>query len=321
MSRVLVFCETEGGAVRKGSRQAIGAARRLGAQKVEVLLIGKDGEAVASKLGALGVSRAIVVPYEGDYSTAVWAAAAAQAVGDGDCLFLASNTAIARDFTPRLGGKLGCPQAADITELSGAPGSVQLRRPIYAGKAFEDLKSDAKRLILTLRPNAFAEEPETGGGAPEVTKQAAPDVPANLQTKVREVLKSEKDEIDLTEADVIVSGGIGVGGPEGFEKIKPLCKALGAALGASRAAVLAGWISPEHQVGQTGKTVSPQLYIALGISGAIQHRAGMSSSKCIVAVNKDEQAPIFEIADYGIVADLFQVLPPLLEAVKKIKAD
>jgi electron transfer flavoprotein alpha subunit len=321
VSRVLVFCETDGDSVRKGSRQAIGAARRLGAQKVEVLLIGKDGESVVPKLGALGVSRAIVVPYEGDYSTAVWTAAAAQAVGDGDCLFLASNTAIARDFTPRLGGKLGCPQVTDITELSGSPGSVQIRRPIYAGKAFEDIKSESKVLILTLRPNAFAEEAEvSGGAAPEVTQQSAPEVPANLQTKVREVLKSEKDEIDLTEADVIVSGGIGVGGPEGFDALKPLCKELGAALGASRAAVLAGWISPDHQVGQTGKTVSPQLYIAMGISGAIQHRAGMSSSKCIVAVNKDEQAPIFEIADYGIVADLFQVLPPFLEAVKKIKA-
>lgn len=322
MSRVLVFCETDGDAVRKGSRQAIGAARRLGAQKVEALLIGKDADAAVPKLGALGVTRAIVVPHDGDYSTAVWTAAAAEAVGDGDCLFLASNTAIARDFTPRLGGRLACPQVTDITELSGAPGSVEIRRPIYAGKAFETIKSDSKVLILTLRPNAFAEEADVAGGAaPEVVKQAAPSVPANLQTKVREVLKSEKDEIDLTEADVIVSGGIGVGGPEGFEKIKPLCKELGAALGASRAAVLAGWISPEHQVGQTGKTVSPQLYIALGISGAIQHRAGMSSSKCIVAINKDEQAPIFEIADYGIVADLFQVVPSFLEAVKKIKSN
>lgn len=320
MSRVLVFCETDGDAVRKGSRQAIGAARRLGAEKVEVLLVGKEAEAAVPKLGALGVTRALVCPYEGDYSTAVWTAAAAEAVGEGDCLILASNTAIARDFTPRLGGRLGCPHVTDITELSGSPGSVEIKRPIYAGKAFEDLKSEAGVLILTLRPNAFAEEAEAGGGEPEVTNLSVPEVADNLQTKVREVLKSEKDEIDLTEADVIVSGGIGVGGPEGFDTLRPLCKELNAALGASRAAVLAGWISPDHQVGQTGKTVSPQLYFALGISGAIQHRAGMSSSKCIVAVNKDEQAPIFEIADYGIVADLFQVVPPFLEEVKKIKS-
>lgn len=320
MSRVLVFCEADGDTVRKGSRQAIGAARRLGAEKVEVLLIGKDVAAVVPTLGALGVTRAIVVAYDGDYSTAVWTAAAAEAVGDGDCLFLASNTAIARDFTPRLGGRLGCPQVTDITEMSGSVGAVEIQRPIYAGKAFEDIKSESGKLILTLRPNAFAEEADAAGGEPEVASQAAPEVPANLQTKVREVLKSEKDEIDLTEADIIVSGGIGVAGPEGFDTLRPLCKELGAALGASRAAVLAGWISPDHQVGQTGKTVSPQLYFAMGISGAIQHRAGMSSSKCIVAVNKDEQAPIFEIADYGIVADLFQVVPPFLEAVKKIKA-
>lgn len=320
MSRVLVFCETEGGAIRKGSRQALSAAKTLGADSVDALLIGSDAASCAGAVAPYGVSKAIVVPCEGAYSTAAWTAAAAEAVGDGDCIILASNTAIARDFTPRLGGRLGCPQVADITELSGGPGALEIKRPIYAGKAFETIKSEASQIILTLRPNAFAEDSSANGSEPEVVTQAAPEVPANLQTTVREVLQSEGGEIELTEADVIVSGGIGVAGAEGYDTLRPLCKELNAALGASRAAVLAGWISPDHQVGQTGKVVSPQLYVACGISGAIQHRAGMSSSKVIVAINKDPQAPIFEIADYGVVDDLFKILPPFTEAVKKIKS-
>lgn len=319
MSRILVYCETEGSSIRKGSRQAIGAARALGPDSVEALVIGKDASGAAGALGALGVSKVLACNYDGDYSTAVWTAVAAEAMGEG-CLVLASHTAVARDFIPRLGGRIGCPQVADIIELSGSVGAVELKRPIYAGKAFETIKSESASLILTLRPNAFAEPGDVNGSEPEVSEIAVPDIPENLQTKVRETVRPESKEIDLTEADVIVSGGIGVGGPEGFDFIRPLAEALGAGLGSSRAAVLAGWISPDHQVGQTGKIVSPQLYIALGISGAIQHRAGMSSSKVIVAINKDEQAPIFEIADYGVVGDLFKVMPSFLEEVKKIKA-
>jgi electron transfer flavoprotein alpha subunit len=306
----------DGGEVRKGSRQALGAARRLEGVSVEALVVGADAESVAPKLGAHGVVKVHAVNYNGAYSTEVWTDAAAKAIGEGDAIFLASHTAIARDFTPRLGARMNCPQATDLTELGGAPGALNMKRPIYAGKAIETLECAAKRVVLTLRPNAFAEEATAGGGAPEIVKIE----PAAPKTKVRETIQTEKGEVELTEADVVVSGGIGVGGPEGYDALRPLCKALGAALGASRAAVLAGWISPDHQVGQTGKTVSPQLYIACGISGAIQHRAGMSTSKCIVAINKDAQAPIFEIADYGIVADLFKVVPPLTEAVAKIKS-
>lgn len=299
----------------------MGAARRIAGAQIEALLIGKDAATVAAKLGEFGVKRAIVVNYDKDYSTAVWSAAAVTAAGSGDCLFLASHTAIAKDFAPRVAARLGAPHMADVIEMSGTLGALEFRRPIYAGKAFEQVKTAEKRVVATLRPNAFAEEGSIAGApAPEIVTQAPPDPQASLLTVIKEVLKSASKEIELTEADVVVSGGIGVGGPEGFEFLRPLCKELGAALGSSRAAVLAGWISPDHQVGQTGKTVSPQLYIACGISGAIQHRAGMSSSKVIVAINKDPQAPIFEIADYGIVGDLFQVVPPLLEAIKKIKA-
>lgn len=323
MSRVLVYCEIQDGNIRKGSRQALSAARTISGAQIEALIIDKDGAGIASsKLGGYGVTKAFIVAYDGAYSTAVWTAAAAQAVGSsGGCIFLASHTAIAKDFTPRLGAKLGCPQISDCVEMSGSIGSIEFLKPIYAGKAFEKLKTDVSVVIATLRPNAFAENSATNGAsAPQIVTQETVDPPAGQKTVVRETLKPQSKEVELTEADIIVSGGIGVGGPEGFEFLRPLQKALGAALGSSRAAVLAGWIPQSFQVGQTGKTVSPQLYIACGISGAIQHRAGMSSSKVIVAINKDPQAPIFEIADYGIAADLFKVVPPLTEAVKKIKA-
>ncbi len=319
MSRVLVFCETDEHGIRKGSRQALGAARRIPGAQVEALIIGKNAGAHAAKLGELGAKKAIVVACDQDYSTAIWTAAANQAVGAGDCIVLASHTAVTKDFAPRLAARLGCAHIADAIEITGQAGALEFRRPIYAGKAFEQVKVSEGRVVATLRPNAFAEEAAAGGTA-EVVNQAAPNPEASLATVIKETIKAASDEIELTEADVIVSGGIGVGSAEGFNFLKPLCKELGAALGASRAAVLAGWIAPDHQVGQTGKTVSPQLYIACGISGAIQHRAGMSSSKVIVAINKDPQAPIFEIADYGIVGDLFQVVPPFLEAVKKIKS-
>ena len=321
MCRVLVFCETDEHGIRKGSRQALGAARRIGGAQVEALLIGRNATALVPKLGELGVKKAIIVACDQDYSTALWTAAAAVAAGSGDCILLASHTAISKDFAPRLAGRMGCAHVADAIEIAGVPGGLEFRRPIYAGKAFEQVKCTEGRVVATLRPNAFAEEALVAvAAAPEIVNQAAPDAQASLMTVIKETIKAAGEEIELTEADVIVSGGIGVGGPEGFNFLKPLCKELGAALGASRAAVLAGWIAPDHQVGQTGKTVSPQLYVACGISGAIQHRAGMSSSKVIVAINKDPQAPIFEIADYGIVGDLFQVIPPFLEAVKKIKA-
>jgi electron transfer flavoprotein alpha subunit len=323
VSKVLVFCEVQEGAIRKGSRQALTAARKIQGAEVEALIIDKEAASIAgSKLGGYGVKRAHAVNYDGAYSSAVWAAAAQQAAGGGDCIVLASDTAIAKDFAPRLGARLNCPQVSDVIDLSGSVGALEITRPIYAGKAFEKLKTASKTVVATLRPNAFPDEPSTNGSSgPEVATLAATEPPANQKTVVREVLKPQSTEVELTEADVIVSGGIGVGGPDGFEFLRPLQKELGAALGASRAAVLAGWIPQSHQVGQTGKTVSPQLYVACGISGAIQHRAGMSSSKVIVAINKDPQAPIFEIADYGIAADLFKVVPPFIEAVKKIKSN
>jgi electron transfer flavoprotein alpha subunit len=196
-------------------------------------------------------------------------------------------------------------------------GTLTATRPVYSGKAFATLDGAGKPTVVTLRPNVFAAE--TVGGAAEI--EALQAVPGEIRAVVKEILAKESGELDVAEADVIVTGGRGIKGPENFALIHELAKLLGAAVGASRAVVDAGWIEHSHQVGQTGKVVSPSLYIACGVSGAIQHLAGMSSSKIIVAINKDAEAPIFKVADYGIVGDLFQVVPALIEEVRKLKAE
>ncbi len=198
-------------------------------------------------------------------------------------------------------------------ELDGETFSV--RRPVYSGKAITTADTAGNTpQVISLRPNVFAAEESAGAG--EVV--ALDGLSLSIRAVVKELLEAEGGELDVAEADVIVSGGRGIKGPENFALIKSLADALGGAVGASRAAVDAGWIEHSHQVGQTGKVVSPSLYVAAGISGAIQHLAGMSSSKVIVAINKDPDAPIFKIADYGIVGDLFDVIPPMVDAIKAL---
>ncbi|MFN7975922.1 MAG: electron transfer flavoprotein subunit alpha/FixB family protein, partial [Acidobacteriota bacterium] len=201
---------------------------------------------------------------------------------------------------------------------SMASGKLQVVRPVYAGKAYATVAFNAPIAMATLRPNVFAADKPDGSRPCEVVAVAAT-LPAP-RASVRELVSSGGGAVELTEAEIVVSGGRGLQGPENFALIEKLASVLGAAAGASRAIVDAGWIDHHHQVGQTGKTVSPNLYIAVGISGAIQHLAGMSSSKVIVAVNKDADAPIFKIASYGIVGDLFQVVPPLTEELRKLRA-
>ena len=207
---------------------------------------------------------------------------------------------------------------ADCIGFKIDDGTLVLKRPIYAGKAIATVKAKALPVMASMRPNVFPPAAE-GASSAAVEKLALPSV--NARSKVVEKVKKEAVAVDLSEAKVVVSGGRGAKNAEGFDAIRQLANTLGAAVGASRAAVDAGWIDYSTQVGQTGKTVAPSLYIALGISGAIQHLAGMSSSKVIVAVNKDPDAPIFKVADYGIVGDLFEVVPVMNEEFKKVLSE
>jgi electron transfer flavoprotein alpha subunit len=220
-----------------------------------------------------------------------------------------------RDLAPTVAARLGVGAIPDAVGLALDGETFSVRRPVYSGKAITTVTTAGNTpQVISLRPNVFAAE--EAGGAGEVV--ALDGLSLSIRAVVKELVEAAGGEIDVAEADVIVSGGRGIKGPENFALIKSLADALGGAVGASRAAVDAGWIEHSHQVGQTGKVVSPSLYVAAGISGAIQHLAGMSSSKVIVAINKDPDAPIFKVADYGIVGDLFDVIPPMVEAIKAL---
>jgi electron transfer flavoprotein alpha subunit len=236
-------------------------------------------------------------------------------------VILFAATSMGKDLAPRLAAKLGVSLASDCTQTATDNGKLEIVRPIFAGKAFASFTFKTSPQIATLRPNVFPlAEPIDGQG--ETVKKEVVIAEDQVKDKVIEVLKAEGAELDVTEADIVVTGGRGMKGSENFDLLRDLTSILPhSALGASRSAVDAEWIDHQHQVGQTGKTVSPNLYMAFGVSGAIQHMAGMSSSKYIVAVNKDPEAPIFKVADFGIVGDLFQVIPPLKEELKKILSE
>ncbi|HVN74683.1 MAG TPA: electron transfer flavoprotein subunit alpha/FixB family protein [Thermoanaerobaculaceae bacterium] len=323
MACILVFIEQRNGSIRKASLEALSEARRLASGagwSVCAVVAGHGVAAKAAELGAWGAGRAYVAEEErfARYSSEGYAAvvrAAAEKCAP-VAVFMAA-TALGRDLSGRVAARLGWGCFADVTKLAVDGGTVKAIRPVYSGKALASVDGAGKPVVVTLRPNVFPAE--SAGGAAEV--EPLPVVPAEIRAVVKEILAKEGGELDVAEADVIVTGGRGIKGPENFALIRDLAKVLGAAVGASRAVVDAGWIEHSHQVGQTGKVVSPSLYIACGVSGAIQHLAGMSSSKVIVAINKDPEAPIFKVADYGIVGDLFQVVPALTEEVRKLKAE
>jgi len=231
-------------------------------------------------------------------------------------VLILSNTALGKDLAPRLSVKLDAGCAVDCVKLNLSGNDIILTRPTYAGKALIDVKLLSTNKVITIRPNVFKAQVVENSAPVEIIVKEISQV--NLKSKVTSFKKSE-GKLDVAEADIIVSGGRGMKGPENFHLIKELAEALGAAVGASRAVVDAGWRPHNEQVGQTGKTVSPTLYVACGISGAIQHLAGMSSSKYIVAINKDKDAPIFNVADYGITGDLFEIIPALTSEIKKVK--
>jgi electron transfer flavoprotein alpha subunit len=227
-----------------------------------------------------------------------------------------SNTSLGRDLAPRTSIKLYAGCLMDCISLHNVNGELIALRPVYAGKAILEAKINSEVKIFTIRPNVFKVKVSEDKNEAEIEIKEVSN--PNLKTKVIALKKSE-GKLDVAEADIIVSGGRGLKGPENFKLIEELADVLGGAVGASRAVVDAGWRNHGEQVGQTGKTVSPKLYIACGISGAIQHLAGMSTSRYIVAINKDKDAPIFNIADYGIAGDLFEIIPALTEEIKKIK--
>ena len=231
-------------------------------------------------------------------------------------IIILSNTALGKDLAPRLSIRLDAGCVVDCIKVNVSGSELTFTRPAYAGKAIIDVKLLSNKKVITLRPNVFKAQVLDNPSPAEVVVKEVSNV--NLKSKVSSFKKSE-GKLDVAEADIIVSGGRGMKGPENFHLIEELSDALGAAVGASRAVVDAGWRPHSEQVGQTGKTVSPTLYVACGISGAIQHLAGMSSSKYIVAINKDKDAPIFGVADYGITGDLFEIIPALTAEIKKLK--
>ncbi|MBP8985551.1 MAG: electron transfer flavoprotein subunit alpha/FixB family protein [Syntrophobacterales bacterium] len=323
---VWIVAEQRDGALRKVSYELASTARKLADQlgdEVGAVLVGGPGtEALAAQLGKYGVDKVYVAedpalePYTTDaHSQAV--AAAVKAYDPAILLFAASVQG--KDLSARLVGKLATGMATDCTDIKIVDGKMVAVRPMYAGKCYGEVVVEGTPQMASLRPNVFpvVENPKNA----EIIKFNPGLDPALLKTKVLEVAKDTGGTIDVSEANIIVSGGRGMKGPENYVILEELAGLLKGAVGASRAAVDAGWRPLKDQVGQTGKTVSPNLYIACGISGAIQHLAGMSSSKYIVAINKDPEAPIFQKADYGIVDDLFKVVPEVTKEVKKLLAE
>jgi len=320
MASILVFIEQRNGQIRKASLQALSEARRLAAGKgweVAAVLPSAGIPDATVTLGAHGAAKVMLADdpklelYSAEGYTSVAVKAAAELSPEA---ILVAATAMGRDLAPRLAARLGVGALADVTALRFDGDELVARRPVYSGKAFAEVTTAGKRpQVISLRPNVFAIEAVAGNG--DAIKLSGLDLQINAA--VTELAAAAGGELDVAEAEIIVSGGRGIKGPENFSLIRELADVLGAAVGASRAVVDAGWIEHKHQVGQTGKVVSPKLYVACGISGAIQHLAGMSSSKTIVAINKDPDAPIFKVADYGVVGDLFTVIPPMIEEIKK----
>lgn len=321
MTKILVFIEQRNKQIKKASLEAAKIATNIAASlnaEVSAVTIGSEINSLDS-LGGYGITKIYHLKNSEleNYSSSAYTQALSNFVNAAgtDIVFFPA-TSMGKDLAPRLSVKMDAGLAVDCVALNVEGDQIIATRPIYAGKALMDVKINSAKKIFALRPNVFnAGTPSDQKAEIVVENVEAP----NLNVKTTEIKKAE-GKLDVAEADIIVSGGRGMKGPEHFVMIEELANLLGAATGASRAVVDAGWRPHSEQVGQTGKTVSPTLYIALGISGAIQHLAGMRSSKFIVAINKDKDAPIFQIADYGIVGDIFEVVPKMIEEVKKIKA-
>jgi electron transfer flavoprotein alpha subunit len=320
MGNVLVVAEHLHGKFPKTTLVSVAAgleaAKHAGGKAIGVVL-GKGVDALASELASYGVDVVAVdgAPFEHYLADAYTAAIAEVAKQKGADTVVAAATAVGKDLLPRVAARLGAGMASEITGIVDAS---TFKRPMYAGNAIATVKIESTPRVVSVRTTAF--DAAAKGTAGTVEKLAVTPDPNSTKMQFVEFAETKSDRPVLTEARIVCSGGRGLKNGENFTTyLEPLCDALGAAMGASRAAVDAGFVPNDLQVGQTGKVVAPQLYIAVGISGAIQHLAGMKDSKVIVAINKDEEAPIFQISDYGLVADLFKAVPELTEEVKKLK--
>jgi electron transfer flavoprotein alpha subunit len=323
MAGILTFAEQRDGKLRRAALEAVSEARRLAgplSASVTSVVIGPGGDAHAAELTAHGADSVVLFDDAafGPYATEAYARALAQAIEQTKAsVVLIPFTAMGKDVAPRVAARLGAGLASDCVALEVKDGRLVARRPMYAGKAYATVEWTGEPQLATLRPNVFALGPRDEA-RPVSTVRAAADAAA--RAKATAVTATAQGKVQLGEAQIIVSGGRGLKGPEHFHLVEELAEALGAAVGASRAVVDAGWVDHQLQVGQTGRTVSPSLYVACGISGAIQHLAGMSSSRYIVAINKDKDAAIFKVADYGLVGDVFEILPRLTKAAKAHRA-
>jgi electron transfer flavoprotein alpha subunit len=309
---ILVFAEHDNNALKKATLSTVAAAQKIGGE-VHLLVAGHNcGPAAKAASQVAGVAKVLHADApQLDDEIAENVAALIVSLAKGYSHVLAPATSNGKNVMPRAAALLDVQQVSEIVAVEGPDTFV---RPIYAGNALATVQSADAIKVITVRATGFDAVAATGGSAPVESVAAPPD--GGISSFVgREVQKSERPE--LTSARVVVSGGRGMGSGENFKLLEPLADKLNAAMGASRAAVDAGFVPNDWQVGQTGKIVAPELYVAVGISGAIQHLAGMKDSRVIVAINKDEEAPIFQVADYGIVGDLFQVVPQLIEELKK----
>ncbi|HHI78583.1 MAG TPA: electron transfer flavoprotein subunit alpha/FixB family protein [Planctomycetes bacterium] len=322
MSKIwLAFIEQREGKIKKASLEALTLAKNLATQAggtVHAALIGDSVQGLSSEIAGYGAEKIFLAesPDLALYSGDAYSKALAQAAKDsGAEVVIASHTAMGKDLLPRVASLLEAGMVSDATQVELQGEDLIATKPVYAGKAYKTLKVSGQPFCLTLRPNTLPPQESAGEGT--IVTVEAPAKP--FLDWVKEILAASTDKTPLQEAAIVVSGGRGLKDPENWKLVEGLAEAFGpgvAAVGASRAVVDAGWRPHSEQVGQTGKVVSPTLYIALGISGAIQHLAGMSTSKYIVAINKDPDAPIFKVANYGIVGDVLEVVPSLIEAIK-----
>ncbi|WP_413379238.1 electron transfer flavoprotein subunit alpha/FixB family protein [Alkalihalobacillus sp. 1P02AB] len=323
VNKPLVLVEVRNGAIREVSFEALAVANQLMKEGGEVIaaLLGSNVSDLSKELFAYGATKVVHVshPHLKEYTTDAYRQALLQIIAEEKpCTVIMGHTALGKDLSPRVAMKLGAGLISDITSFEQHEQETLFIRPIYSGKAFEKKSVSTMPSFLTIRPNNFKKrhQPLKKNRCTNIVDLKV-DI-KELRTVVKEAAQKMSGQVDLSAAKIVVAGGRGVKSAEGFAPLKELATLLGGAVGASRAACDAGYCDYGLQIGQTGKVVTPTIYFAVGISGAIQHLAGMSQSKTIVAINKDPDAPIFEIADYGIVGDLFEVVPLLTKAFKEI---